>query len=425
MRKAFLFLLINLLLIASSSAQELEYGSRRFVGANIILGPSAAGLPSELRFRESIANGANYIGFKAPTTLGSNIVFVLPSSDATGVLKSNGSLSLSFGTAAVGDGGTGATTLTGLLQGNGTGAFTAITNSTTVGQVLRVTGANSYGWGALDLADSDAVTGTLPSGNGGTANAFFAVSGPATSTKTFTFPNASATVLTTNAAVTPAQGGTGQVTYTKGDILIASDASTLTKLGVGTNDHVLTADSTQATGVKWAAVSASAGVAVQNVDVTATTVSNTAAETSVYGYSVPGGTLSTNHALRLTLIGTMLNNTGSLQAVTIKLYYGGNLILNSTGMDAATSSNGRSITAQFFLSALNATNAQVAQGRVMLSGASGNSTTMLGEGTVVNGTNTSIAIDSTSSQTLEVKVTLGSASASLTYTLHVAYLEKL
>lgn len=71
------------------------------------------------------------------------------------------------GTLTVAGGGTGATTLTGLLQGNGTGAFTAITNSTTVGQTLRVTASNTYGWGALDLADADAVTGSLPYGNGG------------------------------------------------------------------------------------------------------------------------------------------------------------------------------------------------------------------------------------------------------------------
>jgi hypothetical protein len=70
-----------------------------------------------------------------------------------------------YGTLAVAAGGTGATTLTGLLQGNGTSAVTAITNSTTVGQVLRVTGSNTYGWGALDLADGDAITGDLPYAN--------------------------------------------------------------------------------------------------------------------------------------------------------------------------------------------------------------------------------------------------------------------
>lgn len=52
-------------------------------------------------------------------------------------------------------------------------------------------------------------SGVLAAVNGGTANGFFAVSGPATSTKTFTLPNASATILTDNAVVTGAQGGTG------------------------------------------------------------------------------------------------------------------------------------------------------------------------------------------------------------------------
>lgn len=59
----------------------------------------------------------------------------------------------------------------GLLLGDGTQDVTAVTNSSTVGQILRVTGAATYGWGALDLADGDAVTGTLPIGNGGTNSA--------------------------------------------------------------------------------------------------------------------------------------------------------------------------------------------------------------------------------------------------------------
>lgn len=54
------------------------------------------------------------------------------------------------------------TALTGLVQGKGSSAASAITDSSTVGQCLRVTGAATYAWGALDLADTDAVTGLLP-----------------------------------------------------------------------------------------------------------------------------------------------------------------------------------------------------------------------------------------------------------------------
>ena len=72
----------------------------------------------------------------------------------------------------VANGGTGASTLTGILEGNGTSAVTA-NDSSTAGQVLRVTGASAFGFGALDLADTDAVTGSLPVANGGTGAASF------------------------------------------------------------------------------------------------------------------------------------------------------------------------------------------------------------------------------------------------------------
>jgi len=59
----------------------------------------------EVRFREAVANGTNYIGLEAPASVGSDLVFVLPGSDGsttTGyTLKTNGSAALSFGTANI------------------------------------------------------------------------------------------------------------------------------------------------------------------------------------------------------------------------------------------------------------------------------------------------------------------------------------
>lgn len=96
--------------------------------------------------------GNGFTKFSGPAT--SEKTFTLPNASAT-ILTDNA-------TVTVAQGGTGASTLTGLLQGNGTSAVTAISNSSTVGQVLRVTGASTYAWGAVDLADTDAITGNLP-----------------------------------------------------------------------------------------------------------------------------------------------------------------------------------------------------------------------------------------------------------------------
>lgn len=92
----------------------------------------------------------------------------IDSSALSGIAVINSGVWSASSTLAVNRGGSGAATLTGLLQGNGTSAFTAITDSSTVGQVLRVTGTNTYAWGALNLASGNAVTGVLPIANGGT-----------------------------------------------------------------------------------------------------------------------------------------------------------------------------------------------------------------------------------------------------------------
>lgn len=177
----------------------------------------------------SFVLGNAFTAFTGPTT--STKTFTLPNASST-ILTSNAAVT-------VAQGGTGVATLTGILQGNGTGSITGITNSTTVGQTFRVTGSNTYAWGALDLADGDAITGILPTANGGTANAFFTVSGPSASAKTFTFPNASSTVLTSNAAVTVAQGGTGIASGTSGGVPYFSGTTTVASSGLLTQFAVM------------------------------------------------------------------------------------------------------------------------------------------------------------------------------------------
>jgi hypothetical protein len=170
----------------------------------------------------------------------------------------------------VASGGTGST-------GQGTLTFTAATATFggTIGgngsNITALNGSNvSTGTVAgarlaqIDLTASGngGVGGILGAVNGGTGNGFTAFSGPATSTKTFTLPNASTTILTTNAAVTVAQGGTGAATLTgvlhgngtsavtAGNVALASEVSgtlpvanggTGTTTSTGTGSTVLSA----------------------------------------------------------------------------------------------------------------------------------------------------------------------------------------
>jgi hypothetical protein len=55
----------------------------------------------------------------------------------------------------------------------------------------------------------------------------------------------------TSGTLAVARGGTNLASYTKGDIIAASAATTLAKRTVGTNGQVLTADSAQSTGLNW------------------------------------------------------------------------------------------------------------------------------------------------------------------------------
>jgi hypothetical protein len=94
-----------------------------------------------------------------------NVTVTLGGAPTTALLNA-ASMTLGWtGTLAVSRGGLGVGTITGLMQGNGTSAVTGITNSSTTGQTLRVTGVSTYAWGALDLANTSAVTGDLASSN--------------------------------------------------------------------------------------------------------------------------------------------------------------------------------------------------------------------------------------------------------------------
>jgi len=150
------------------------------------------------------------------------------------------------------------------------------------------------------------VSGILPAANGGTANGFTAFSGPTTSTKTFTLPDATATILTSNTAVTVAQGGTGATSQTAYAVLCGGTTSTAAYqsiAGVGSSGQVLTSNGAGALPTFQAAAGAT---------ITGTTTSGTY---FIVGTTSTSGSLSTA-SISNTNVVSYNASTGACSAVS-------------------------------------------------------------------------------------------------------------
>lgn len=119
------------------------------------------------------------------------------------------------------------------------------------------------------------------------------------------------------------KGGTGQTSYAKGDLLIASSASVLSKFAVSsTAGEVLTADPNQAVGVKWSPIALNK-VAINTSSVI---VSGSILQT-LYAASVAGSTLGTNSAIKFS---GALQKIGHQNDFTLALIYGNNTLATTT-----------------------------------------------------------------------------------------------
>jgi hypothetical protein len=139
-------------------------------------------------------------------------------------------------------------------------------------------------------------------------------------------------------------GSSGDVTITnamadaittKGDLLIGTAADTFSRLGVGTNGYLLTADSAETTGMKWAAAPSGGKV----LQVVSTTSSNeTYSQSSTYS-DVSGSSLSitpssaTSKVLILGSLPTCEYRNSTSAKLDIKLTDGSNNVLATVGYE--------------------------------------------------------------------------------------------
>lgn len=129
------------------------------------------------------------------------------------------------------------------------------------------------------------------------------------------------------------KGGTGQTSYTKGDLLVAQSSSVLTKLAVSsTAGELLTADPNTATGVKWGPAIGNTKIAV-NYSPVQTAAGQASAFTTFFAASIAGSTLGTGNAIRYTAYMPILNKANGTSFVAIVTYGGntvGDYVINAT-----------------------------------------------------------------------------------------------
>jgi len=223
-------------------------------------------------------------GFAGTVATATTTPAITVSTSITGVIKGNGTAisaatvgtDYSVGTSALTTGILKSTTTTGALSIAVAADFPTLNQNTTGSAATLTTPRAIYG---NNFDGSAALTQIIASTYGGTGNGFTKFSGPATAEKTFTLPNATATILTDNAAVTILQGGTGQTTAaaafnalspitSTGDLIIGNGTNSATRLAIGANNYVLTSNGTTAT---WAVASGS-GATISNDTTTSTNV---------------------------------------------------------------------------------------------------------------------------------------------------------
>lgn len=170
-------------------------------------------------------------------------------------------------------------------------------------------------------------------------------------------------------------------------------------------------------GAIWAPSAASTGANVLNRVTATTDVVNTVAETTLYTFTVPGGSLSTNKVLRLIVIGDVLYNNVNTDTATLRVKYGATTVLNSGAVDlGALQATRANYQFTVWLQGMGATNSQ----RGFFGAADEDGSTAHPIRSFVTGT---AAEDSTVNKDLVITIQWSAASVNNSYRLLAATLE--
>lgn len=186
---------------------------------------------------------------------------------------------------------------------------------------------------------------------------------------------------------------------TKGDIFVATGASTVVRQAIGSDNQILVADSAQTNGLKWATNVTTKKV---SIDVSNTTLTTTVTETTLYTVSIPGGTLSTNNGLRFRISITDLDMGNNPTNLTIRMKYGGTTMATVVSANVTSGATNLQGHIEGYILAAGTTSSQ--EGQCSLHFNEGNGYYAAHSGTA--------AIDSTSSQNLVITAQFSTATSS-------------
>lgn len=119
------------------------------------------------------------------------------------------------------------------------------------------------------------------------------------------------------------KGGTGQTSYTKGDLLVATSASALAKLAVGNDGQILVVNSSALAGVNWG--NSGSKIITSASVVTLIGNDNPTRDQSILSITIPGSTLGTNNAVRGTVFMRSYTRSPS-SSVLFRAIYGGDTV---------------------------------------------------------------------------------------------------
>lgn len=177
-------------------------------------------------------------------------------------------------------------------------------------------------------------------------------------------------------------------------------------------------------GIDTALASAGGGSMIYAGGSTTAVISNSAAETSVSSFTIPGGTLGdgTSKAVRVAYHGLLLNNSGSARDFGLRIKYGSETLFDdfTSGSTVTSSATGRLVEIDLWLCGDGTTGTQRMWGVIRVGGAL-SATSGYGDlaanGLIISRTFAGTSSqDSTADKTFNMTVELTAASSSFTWT---------